>query len=1534
MKMAKKISSFFLAVVLAAASILPAAAFEKPENAETALQGGYASSQDKYAIYPIPQSAVYPGGKFALGTNVQVVSESGIDEYTNAFLAEILEDYGRTKTESSTVGSGQKILLGIKGSGGAVDTWTDSNVEISKADLFQQTDSYLLSAKDGTIVILGQDTDAVYYGLATLQMMFSSFAGSRFLNVQIEDYATMKTRGFIEGFYGAWNYEGRESVMWSERDVKMNSYIYASKDDHYHKSDDLYPTTPDEGQSEEDLEINKIRKLVEVGEKTKVRYGWSIHLSYFFGGLGTVGTSTYETNFNAKAERLKAKFQQLYDVGVRKFAILNDDFGSGEFDQIVRLLNKIDDEFIKEKGDCESLIYCMKGYNKSWAAGGYGGGGRELESLKSLNYSIDLFWTGDDVNSPITQDTVDHVRNATDGHNVVFWLNYPVNEHAASGLFLGNISHYARDNVTGLTGLMSNPCRYTEANKVGFFQLACLSWNNADFLENLDMIWRDSFKYLQPEVYDAYLTIGKHVANCPDSSRVSGFPESEDIKEDLEAVQAKILNGETVSGDAGAQRVKEEFSKIKAAVETFRSKCTNKVLVENITPWLNSLYDVATAGEAVMEAVFAMEKTDVDGVWQGVAAAGKAMATQATYSPYPGANKMARAGSRRLVPFINKIVPIAKRWVMPHLDPSAVMISFYGRIAGKEVDDTSETAKIFDGDVTTSCTWQSVHQIDDYVGIDMGRVVPVHSIEIYQAANDNGVANQVDNYFHHAALEYSEDGSDGSWIQIGENYEFQRHISEKVEIEARYIRLRATAVGRPGKPDHWTTIREITINGGTQEKFGVCSNVDAAVGEVSHQEGTYSLAADGTVSLKAGEYLGIKFEELSELKRVNVDCPSGLVLQYSENGVIWENMPVSLGGEAARYVRLYNGSAQAVSFTVNNFSVAAEGSTGLNPTVETSLGLKDGSWENLFDGKLSTYAWTNSNQTAGDSIIVDLGAEMPVSEFTITTGDDRPKLYNAQVKVSSDKNNWTQVAEIYEEGDSVVGDIETEGGIYRNIKVNMGEQPIRYIQILVTKNKEAYLKILDIDIKAIEKGSMVFDGTLTGELDNMIDGDVSTIYMSDKLSDGTDYVKYKLTENTKITSVAFLQNGANITNALVEAEIYDGNAVRTETLGKLDRGNTVFYRKGDEEILSFTITWPEGTCPALYEIIPSVGEKVHEIHLENDGETKSIYCADRRILVLPQDTYQKEGYILRGWSDGAKTYAAGTYYEMGTADVTLTAVWEKLQKVSFVSEGSQTENEYYEPGSIIVLPEKKREGYIFKGWNDGSKVYAQGESYTVGSADVTLTAVWEKKPSSGENPGGNKNPTPVPTPQPTAPGAPSGLKATKNANTSVSLSWNSVAEANGYIVSMYDTNAKAWKDVSLVGGTSYQVKGLKSATEYQFRVKAYKNHSGSRIAGADSSILKTATSPVKTKLKVKKAGKSKVKLTWNKKAKADGFEIFMKMGKKGKFKRIASKKKNVVSMTKKGMKKGKTYTFRLRSYKKSGGQKIYSAYTTKKIKIK
>ena len=249
----------------------------------------------------------------------------------------------------------------------------------------------------------------------------------------------------------------------------------------------------------------------------------------FFSGLSLTNTSLYETRYN----QLIAKLTQLYDAGVRRFDFLNDDFGSGSHDDVVTVLNRINQEFIIPKG-CEPITYCPQGYNKSWQ-----GNRAEFNALKNLDDDISLYWTGDDVNAPITQDTVNYVLEHT-GQNATFWLNYPVNEHAATGLFLGNITHYARDGVTNLNGIVSNPSKFGESNKVALFQLAALQWNNKNYSQYADEIWENSFSYIQPEVADAFLTLGRNIANCPKSSRVGqGFPESEYIKEQLEKVLLK-----------------------------------------------------------------------------------------------------------------------------------------------------------------------------------------------------------------------------------------------------------------------------------------------------------------------------------------------------------------------------------------------------------------------------------------------------------------------------------------------------------------------------------------------------------------------------------------------------------------------------------------------------------------------------------------------------------------------------------------------------------------------------------------------------------------------------------------------------------------------------------------------------------------------------------------------------------------------------------------------------------------------------------
>lgn len=53
-------------------------------------------TENGYALYPIPQAAVYDGQEFVMSEQVNIVYERQIDQYTRNFLEEILSEYNKT----------------------------------------------------------------------------------------------------------------------------------------------------------------------------------------------------------------------------------------------------------------------------------------------------------------------------------------------------------------------------------------------------------------------------------------------------------------------------------------------------------------------------------------------------------------------------------------------------------------------------------------------------------------------------------------------------------------------------------------------------------------------------------------------------------------------------------------------------------------------------------------------------------------------------------------------------------------------------------------------------------------------------------------------------------------------------------------------------------------------------------------------------------------------------------------------------------------------------------------------------------------------------------------------------------------------------------------------------------------------------------------------------------------------------------------------------------------------------------------------
>lgn len=85
---------------------------------------------------------------------------------------------------------------------------------------------------------------------------------------------------------------------------------------------------------------------------------------------------------------------------------------------------------------------------------------------------------------------------------------------------------------------------------------------------------------------------------------------------------------------------------------------------------------------------------------------------------------------------------------------------------------------------------------------------------------------------------------------------------------------------------------------------------------------------------------------------------------------------------------------------------------------------------------------------------------------------------------------------------------------------------------------------------------------------------------------------------------------------------------------------------------------------------------------------------------------------------------------------------------------------------------------------------------------------------------------------------------------------------------------------------------------------------------------------VKPALKVSSSSYSKIKLTWDKTEGASGYKVYRATSKNGKYKLIKTVKgSDTTTYTNTGRTTGKTYYYKIRAYKVSGGKTTYSKYS-------
>lgn len=177
-----------------------------------------------------------------------------------------------------------------------------------------------------------------------------------------------------------------------------------------------------------------------------------------------------------------------------------------------------------------------------------------------------------------------------------------------------------------------------------------------------------------------------------------------------------------------------------------------------------------------------------------------------------------------------------------------------------------------------------------------------------------------------------------------------------------------------------------------------------------------------------------------------------------------------------------------------------------------------------------------------------------------------------------------------------------------------------------------------------------------------------------------------------------------------------------------------------------------------------------------------------------------------------------------------------------------------------------------------------------------------------------------------------GKITTKNNSDAIKLIWDKVPGATGYRVFRYDTSTKKYTKIVDTEKRYYTVRKLKPGTKYVYAVRAYNNEGDTVYWGVYlSDNVTTATKPATPKVTLK-AGTKKLTVNFNKVNGASGYEIYVKAGSNGSYKKVKTLTKT--SYTVKGLKSGTKYSVKVRAYKTVGKTFNSSFSTTRSVKVK
>lgn len=428
-------------------------------------------------ITPTPQQATALDGQLPVTSRTEIVTDAGTDPQALAALKKVLADHGVTRVDE--VAPGAEKAAGVLRVRLGADDRADIAAGLKDTVAGDRAEAYALRASkqrnDKTVVLGGHDGAGQFYAVQTFRQLFTGAPGRwQVAAASVSDHPAMPLRGSIEGFYGdPWTPDERLDQMDFYGHIKANTYIYAPKDDPYHRDKwrDAYPAD----------KLDELGTLVDRATANKVRFTFAVSPG---------GSICYSDQ--ADRDALKAKLQAVYDLGVRSFSVPLDDISYTKWNCAgdeaeygapgrqaaakaqVSLLNDLQQNWVDSHEGTQPLQMVPTEY------GDVTDTAYKQEMRATLDPKVVVMWTGTDVVPPtVTNADADKISQLF-GRQVFLWDNYPVNDfgNTAGRLLLAPYDKREAGLSEHLSGIVANPMNQPYASKVAVFGTADFAWND------------------------------------------------------------------------------------------------------------------------------------------------------------------------------------------------------------------------------------------------------------------------------------------------------------------------------------------------------------------------------------------------------------------------------------------------------------------------------------------------------------------------------------------------------------------------------------------------------------------------------------------------------------------------------------------------------------------------------------------------------------------------------------------------------------------------------------------------------------------------------------------------------------------------------------------------------------------------------------------------------------------------------------------------------------------------------------------------